>query len=192
VVVLVPGVTVSTVIGTALARGAKGAVWFELGATLARLTMVIVVAAALEAVTGLVSAIFDVIKYAGVIYLIWLGIGYLRAQGGFAAGTAGGLELTPRRQVLSGFLVLWGNPKALLFFGAFLPLFVDRAYPAAPQVVVLGLIEMVAASLSDGLYIVLAATARARLTGGGALWLNRIAGVVLIGAAVWLALQNRA
>ncbi|MEO6012415.1 MAG: LysE family translocator [Devosia sp.] len=187
---LVPGITVSTVVSTALARGVRGGLLLELGATLARLTMVLIVAVALEAVTGLVSAIFDVIKYAGAAYLIWLGIGYLTSRSSITI-TTGQAELTPWRQVLSGFIVLWGNPKALLFFGAFLPQFVDPAYPAWPQVIVLGLIEMGAAIIVDCGYIAIAVTARSALSSAGTVWVNRVAGVILIGAAIWLAMQTR-
>ena len=186
---LVPGITVSAVVSTALARGVVGGLWLELGATIARFTMVLVVAVALEAVTGLVNAVFDVIKYAGAAYLIWLGVGYLTQRNTLSV-TTDGTATTPLRQIVSGFLILWGNPKALLFFGAFLPLFVNRSYPIAPQVIVLGLIEMGAAIITDGGYILVASTARRALTGAGVQWINRVAGVILIAAAVWLALQQ--
>lgn len=188
-VVIVPGITVSAVVSTALARGLRGGLWLELGATIARFTMVLVVAVALETVTNLVSAVFEIMKYAGATYLVWLGVGYLTSRHGLSLESASTAE-TPARQVLSGFLVLWGNPKALLFFGAFLPLFVDRSYPIAPQVVVLGLIEMAAAIITDTGYILLASRARGMLSGAGAQWINRVAGVILIGAAIWLALQQ--
>src|SRR5438309_2324448 len=77
VVTLVPGITVSAVVSTALARGLAAGFWMELGAQIARLSMVVLVAAALQAVTGAVSAAFDVIKYVGAAYLLWLGWGYL-------------------------------------------------------------------------------------------------------------------
>jgi homoserine/homoserine lactone efflux protein len=189
VVVLVPGITVSTVVSTALARGVAGGLLLELGATLARFTMVVVVAVALEAVTGLVSAVFDIIKYAGAVYLAWLGFGYLTSRSSITI-SSGPAAVTPWRQVLSGFIMLWGNPKALLFFGAFLPLFVDRDYPAWPQVIVLGLIEMGAAVITDTGYIAVAVLARRALSGAGTVWINRVAGAILIGAAIWLALQQ--
>ncbi len=191
IVVLVPGVTVSAMVSTSLARGVAAGFWLEAGATAARFTMVLVVALALEAVTTLVTASFDIIKYAGAAYLVWLGVGYIASRTSLTV-KAEGEALTPWRQVLSGFLILWGNPKALIFFGAFLPLFVDKNYPAAPQVIVLGLIEMGAAILIDGGYIILASGARAALAGKNAVWLNRVAGGVLIAAAVWLALQHQA
>ena len=188
--VAVPGITVSTVISTALARGLKGALWFELGAACARFTMVIFVAVALQIVTGVVSALFDIIKYIGAAYLLYLGIGYLTSKNGIKL-KAEGAELSARRQVLAGFITLWGNPKALLFFGAFIPQFVDPRYPAWPQVLVLGLIEIAAAFITDSGYIALSVGARNLMTGGALVWVNRVAGVILIGAAIWLATLSR-
>jgi len=190
VVVAVPGITVSTVISTALARGLKPAYWFELGAGTARFTMVLVVAVALEAVTGIVSALFDIIKYIGAAYLLYLGIGYLTSRNGIKLKDDQTV-LSPWRQVGAGFLTLWGNPKALLFFGAFIPQFVDPHYTAWPQVIVLGLIEIVAAFITDSGYIALSVGARSLLTGGALIWVNRVAGVILIGAAIWLATLHR-
>ena len=189
VVVIVPGVTVSAIVSVSLARGMAAGFWTELGVQLGRLSMVLVVAVALEAVLGVVSAAFDVIKYAGAAYLVWLGWGYLTHRHTVDIARTRG-EPTPWKQVLSGFLILWGNPKALIFFGAFLPQFVNPAFPAWPQVIVLGLIEMGAGLITDGAYIVIAARARDALTGTRAQLVNRIAGVILIVAAVWLALQT--
>jgi threonine/homoserine/homoserine lactone efflux protein len=190
VVVIVPGITVSAVVSTALARGLSAGLWLELGVQLGRLSMVLVVAFALEAVVGVVGAAFDVIKYAGAAYLIWMGWGYLTSARTVDT-TRPVAETTPLQQVVSGFLVLWGNPKALIFFGAFLPQFVNPAFPAWPQVIVLGLIEMAAGLIADGAYILIAARARDALTGRRALLVNRVAGVILILAAIWLALSHQ-
>jgi threonine/homoserine/homoserine lactone efflux protein len=191
VVVIVPGVTVSAIVSTALARGFAAGMWTELGVQIARFSMVIVVAVALEAVTGIVSAAFDVIKYVGAAYLVWLGWGYITRPHDVDTHRAATAR-TPLQQVASGFVILWTNPKALIFFGAFLPQFVNPNYPAWPQVVLLGLIEMGAGLLTDGAYIYLAAHARKSLAGRRATLVNRAAGVILIGAAIWLALQHQA
>lgn len=190
VVVIVPGITVSAVVSTALARGFVAGMWFELGVQLGRLSMVVIVAAALEAVTSFVGAAFDIIKYAGAAYLVWIGIGYLRSTRTVDITRTDLATTTPLRQIVSGFVVLWGNPKALIFFGAFLPQFVNPGYPAWPQVIVLGLIEMGAGLITDTGYIILAATARQALTGRAAILVNRAAGLILIAAAIWLALSH--
>jgi threonine/homoserine/homoserine lactone efflux protein len=190
VVVMVPGITVSTVVSTALARGLAPALWFELGAACARFTMVLVVAVALQAVTGIVAALFDIIKLIGAAYLLYLGIGYLTSGNGIKLRDESG-RLPPWRQIGAGFLTLWGNPKALLFFGAFIPQFVDPHYPAWPQVLVLGLIEIGAAAVADGGYIAISVRARSLLTGPALVWVNWVAGVILVGAAIWLATLSR-
>jgi len=189
VVVIVPGITVSSLVSTALARGLRAGLLMEAGVQVGRFLMIFVVALALESVMRLVTSAFDIIKYAGAAYLVWIGIGYLRSRGGIATDRPTQAR-APLRQFLAGIAVLWSNPKALIFFGAFLPQFVDPRYPAWPQVIVLGLIEMAAGLIADGAYIVLAATARDALGGHRLVLLNRIAGLVLIAAAIWLALQT--
>lgn len=190
IVVIVPGVTVSALVSTSLARGMAAGLWMEAGVQVGRLSMVLVVALALEVVTGFVGAAFDIIKYAGAAYLIWIGWGYITSRKGIATDQPIAARL-PLRQTASGFFVLWSNPKALIFFGAFLPQFVNPAYPAWPQVIVLGLIEMAAGLITDCVYIYLAAKARGALGDDRMLLVNRIAGVALIGAAIWLVLQHR-
>lgn len=191
VVVIVPGITVSAIVSTALARGFKAGMLMELGAQVGRLSMVILVAIALEAVTAAVNASFFWIKLGGSAYLAWVGWGYLSSRSSISVDKSH-TERTAWRQVVSGFFVLWSNPKAFLFFGAFLPQFVNPMHPAWPQVLVLGLIEMGAALITDTGYIVIASRARHLLTGQLALQVNRAAGAILIGAALWLALQHQA
>src|SRR6185437_554523 len=191
VVCAVPGISVSAMVSTALARGFWAGIWQEIGAQLGRLSVVIVVAVALQGITALVSAAFDVIKYAGAAYLIYLGVTYLIGHNTLAVDKAVAPP-SPMRQVIAGFFVVWTNPKALIFLGAFLPQFVDPRYPAWPQVIVLGLVEMFAALCTDGAYIALASFARSAITGDRIIFVNRLAGIILIAAAVWLALQHQA
>jgi len=189
VVVIVPGITVSALVSTSLARGMVAGFWMEAGVQVGRFTMVLVVALALQAVTSVVSHAFDIIKYVGAAYLVWLGWGYITSRHGIVTDKPTESR-SPMRQAASGFLVLWSNPKALIFFGAFLPQFVNPDFPAWPQVIVLGLIEMGAGLITDGAYIVLAATARNVLGDDHLVVVNRAAGVILVGAAIWLAIQH--
>src|SRR4029078_7695525 len=89
--------------------------------------------------------------------LVWLGGKLLRSTGGFAQP---GNTPKPRGGFfLQGLLVLLGNPKALLWFGAFIPQFVDRNGNYVGQVVLLGLTAMATAAISDGGYAILAGRA---------------------------------
>lgn len=86
--------------------------------------------------------IFNLIKWVGVIYLIYLGAGAI-------LGTAGGLKITrgaslPRRKLfLQGFIVEFANPKALMYFAAILPQFINPANPVLPQILIMGGVTVV-------------------------------------------------
>ena len=90
----------------------------------------------------------------GAAYLIWLGWKLLRSSG--SLDEPGARRPRAAASVLQGFLVLLGNPKALLWFGAFIPQFVDPTGDYVGQVVLLGLTAMATAAISDGAYAVLA------------------------------------
>jgi threonine/homoserine/homoserine lactone efflux protein len=96
-----------------------------------------------------------------------------------------------RGYILQGFFINWSNPKTLLFLGAFLPQFVSLEHPAFGQIMVLGLIVMAVATLTDSAYAVLAGTARQKLTTARLRILNRVSGGILMVGGVWLALVGR-
>lgn len=85
-----------------------------------------------------------------------------------------------------GFLVIWSNPKALFVFGACIPQFVEQALPVAPQVVLLGSIFMVVASVLDSAYAVLARRTGALFVGNRLRVLKRVFGTCLIGGGLWM------
>ena len=86
--------------------------------------MILVLAAGLQATVSSAGLVFDVLRLSGAAYLVWLGIKARRGGGQLCVGRIG-----PRRSrralFWQGVLVIWSNPKALLFFGAFIPQFVD-------------------------------------------------------------------
>jgi len=191
VLTIVPGPTVTVVIASSLARGTRAGLMNILGTQIGMLTMVIVVAFGLEAVVNFMGWAFDWIKLAGAAYLVWIGIGMLRSDGHLGEGRAGRLR-TPWQDAWRGFVVIWSNPKALIFLGALLPQFVDRAHPALPQILLLGLTFMAIASVTDSLYALLAGRARHLLSAARVKLVSRVSGAVLICGGVWLALLKRA
>ncbi|MEO6395822.1 MAG: LysE family translocator [Devosia sp.] len=187
---IVPGPTVTVILANSLARGTLAGLSIVLGTQLGLVGMILVVALGLQAVIGFMGFAFDWIKLAGAAYLIWLGFNMVRSRG--ELGQAAVESKSYRRLVLDGFLVIWSNPKALIFLGAFLPQFVVSESAAFPQVLVLGLFFMVIAGASDSVYAVLAGSARGLLSAARVRLLSRISGVVLMAGGIWLALQKRA
>jgi len=188
---IVPGPTVTVILANSLRGGTLAGLSIIAGTQLGLVTMILVVALGLEAVMGFMAFAFDWIKLAGAAYLIWLGFNMLRSSGQLGQAAAGPAK-SYRRLMVDGFLVIWSNPKALIFLGAFLPQFVTKEGAAFPQVVVLGLFFMLIAGVSDSLYAVVGGRMRSLLTQTRIRIVSRVSGAILMVGGVWLALVRKA
>lgn len=191
VLAVVPGPNVTVIIGNALSRGTLAGLAVVGGTQVGVFCMVLVVALGMQALVVFMGWAFDWIKLIGAAYLIWLGINMMRSSGKLG-GEAALPPKSPWQLALQGCLVLWSNPKALIFFGAFIPQFIDPSQPAFGQVMVLGAVFMLVATITDGAYAVLAGGARHALTAARVRVVSRVSGLVLICGGLWLAMQKRA
>jgi homoserine/homoserine lactone efflux protein len=186
VITIVPGPTVTLIVANSLRHGARAGLLNVLGTQLGLGLMLVVLLVGLASIIATMGWWFDWLRLAGAAYLIWLGWKLLRSSGKLDETVP-----TPRGGfVLQGFLVLMGNPKALLWFGAFIPQFVDPTGNYVGQVVLLGLTAMVVAALSDGAYAVLTGRAGALLSANRVRAVSQIGGLCLIGGGAWLALTR--
>ena len=188
---IIPGPSVTVVVANSLVRGTKAGVVTLIGTEIAMLSMVVIIALGMEAVMAVVSEGFTIIKLVGAAYLVWVGWKMFTSSGKIEVGQAS--ERLPLvRYLWQGALINWSNPKTLLFLGAFLPQFVDMSRPAFGQIMVLGLIVMAVATLTDTFYAVIAGQARHLLSAARVRLMNRISGVILMIGGVWLALVKKA
>ena len=190
VLTVVPGPNVSVIIATALARGPLAGLAVVAGTQVGILSMVLVVAFGFDALVGFMGWAFDWIKLFGAIYLAYLGFNMLRSSGRLGGKKAENQDSLLKLAV-RGFLVLWSNPKTLLFFGAFIPQFVSTGEPAFPQLMLLGLIFLAIASVTDSAYALLAGSAGKALSQNRVKFLSRISGAILMAGGVWLATQQK-
>lgn len=191
VLAVVPGPTVTVILANSLRSGTLAGLSIIAGTQLGLVTMILVVGLGLEAVMSFMGFAFDWIKLAGAAYLVWLGFQMLRSQGELSAANAAPAK-SCRRLMFDGFLVIWSNPKALIFLGAFLPQFVSKEGATLPQVIVLGIFFMIIAGVSDSLYAVLGGRMRGLLTAARIKLLSRVSGAILVLGGVWLALVKKA
>jgi threonine/homoserine/homoserine lactone efflux protein len=198
-VIVVPGPTVTVIVANSLRHGARAGLANVAGTQAGLAVMLAVLAAGLQIVVEALGVVFEVVKLLGAAYLIYLGAklllsrSALSARGGEAAlaeaGTAPAFSW--RSYFWQGFLVIWANPKALLFFGAFIPQFVSAEGPVVAQTLALGLTFMTVATLLDGGYALLAGRAGGWLTRRRVRLLEVCSGCFLVGGGVWLALTRR-
>jgi threonine/homoserine/homoserine lactone efflux protein len=187
-----PGPSNLYVLSRSLAQGTAGGLVSALGLALGSLFHVALAVAGLAALLRYAPTLYDAIRLAGAAYLIYLGIKTLRAPGANLPAN-GGARRSLARILLDAALVEMLNPKTALFFLAFLPQFVEPAAgPAAPQLLLLGLIVTLTALPCDML-VAFAGARLARLftTQARRRWPSRLAGSTLIGLGLYTALMRR-
>jgi len=186
---LLPGPNVTLVIANGLRYGTRSALINILGAQVGLAIVIAIVGIGLTSLVATMGYWFDWVRLAGAAYLIWIGINLVLRPA--AISTPDTPPAPPRGGFfLQGMLVLLSNPKALLFFGAFIPQFVDLKANQLWQVAVLGFTFMVFASLTDAGYALLAGRARALLSEKRTRLLSRVSGGFMIGGGLWLALAR--
>jgi threonine/homoserine/homoserine lactone efflux protein len=186
---LLPGPIVTLVIANGLRHGTRAALTNVLGAQAGLAIVIGVVAIGLTSLMATMGYWFDWVRFAGAAYLVWLGIKLVRAP--VEEVSADAPPPPPRGGFfLQGFLVLLSNPKVLVFFGAFIPQFVDLNKDHVPQVALLGVTFMVTAAMSDMIYALLAGHARKFFSKQRTRLVSRISGGFMIGGGIWLALTR--
>ena len=191
VLILMPGPVVSLVIANALTHGtAKGLVTVG-GAQAAIAIQMIVVALGLTSLMAVMAEWFEVLRWVGVVYLVWLGIQKWLAKPLLPEERPSGTARTSGI-FLQGFVIALTNPKSLFFFAAFFPQFLNPAVPAGPQLALLCPTFIVIAGIFDSSYALVAGRARRWLKDRRHVLIGeRITGTFLIGAGAWLALARR-
>jgi threonine/homoserine/homoserine lactone efflux protein len=185
---LIPGPTVTLIIATSLRHGTRAGLLNVAGTQLGLATIIGLLVVGLASIVATMGWWFDWVRLAGAAYLAWLGWKLLRSSGDLAA--PGGAPAPPGGFVLQGFLVMLSNPKALLFFGAFIPQFVDPRGDYVAQTALLGATAMAVAFLTDGAYAILSGRAGALFSRRRIRLVSRASGAFLIGGGAWLALTR--
>lgn|SRR5215469_1858398 len=192
--IVVPGPNVLFVVSRSLQLGRLPGVAAVVGGQSGVYVQVIAVALGVGALVQRSVAVFTIIKLAGAAYLIFLGVQAVRHRRSLAAFLDGpARQASTSRMMRDGFIVGLTNPKAIVFFAAVLPQFINRTAGHVPvQLLVLGGLFVAIALVSDSMWAVLAGTARswfARSPRRLAL-LGGTSGLVMIGIGASLALAG--
>ncbi|MBA4691616.1 MAG: LysE family translocator [Pseudomonas sp.] len=192
---LSPGPDLLYVFSRTLSGGRRIGIISACGVSSGALVHVVFAALGISAILATSALAFTVVKYVGAAYLLYLGFQALRSAG--AGGT-----LMPKavpqasawKAYRQGVLVDLLNPKAAIFFMAFLPQFVRPEHGAVPlQLLVLGVLVVVVAIVVECALVLLAARATTALRSNPAVsqWLDRALGSILIGLGIRLGLSER-
>jgi len=182
----IPGVGNLAIITSTGKGGIAGGLAATLGVIAGDQVLMWLAVAGVAAVLTANPALFGALQYAGALYLAWIGLRMILAK----PGDAPVLRMEPRRFFRQAMLITLLNPKAIFFYMAFFPLFVD---PARHQgLATFGAMAVTIAALTF-LYCVIVisltrlAADRMRASPRVASWLNRVGGTLLVAFGVKLA-----
>ncbi len=184
-----PGPDNLMVLGMGMSRGRRQGVAFGLGCALGCLSHTALAVAGVSAVIAASPFAFTLLRIAGGLYLVWLGVQALRSKGGARVADAVAQDQSLSALFLRGMLANAINPKVVLFFLSFLPQFVVPSQGAVGwQMAALGITFTVQAAVLFGLLGLFAGTIGQWLLRRprAGLWLDRVAGTVFVGLGLRL------
>lgn len=194
-----PGPNMALIIAATLNGGLAAGFGTLFGALTGLAILVGVTAVGMTSVMVLMAEWFDVVRWVGALYLVFLGARQLWSWWRLrrVAATATGATLPVLRQMslggrfLQGLVVSLSNPKVLLFLGAFFPQFVNPEAAPGPQLAVLAVMFVVILGAVDVSYTLAVAKARTSIDIGRLRALDALSGVLLVAGGLVLATARR-
>lgn len=190
-VFITPGPTTLLALANGTRRNWRVAAMGILGAALSDVLLIAAVGLGLGALLAASESLFSIVKWLGVVYLVWLGLQLWRSAPRAASASAAPGDVLPSAAFRRSLGVALSNPKGLLFFSAFLPQFIDTSQPQAAQYAILALASAVLDALVMGCYAVGGAQAARLLSARGMRRLNRSCAVAMFSLAGFLSLYRR-
>jgi threonine/homoserine/homoserine lactone efflux protein len=187
---LTPGPNMSLIVANTLSTGLAAGLFTLAGTTTGLALLVAGAVMGMSSVMVFMSEWFDVLRFLGALYLVWLGA---RQLWQFWVAVPGSAAPPASRGncYAQGLLVSLSNPKVMLFLGAFLPQFIDPGADAVGQLTLLAVLFVVVLATVDVGYTLLLARARTRFSMARLRWLDGAAGVLLLLGGAVLATMRR-
>lgn len=189
IISLSPGPCAFSAMSAGMRFGYKKAIWNILGMQLATVLLLAIVAVGLGALLAASDTLFNIIKWLGVAYLVWLGLQQWRTKPVVITEEPdANPSKTSRELFWRGFLINASNPKAIIFMLAVLPQFINTQQPLWPQYMACELSLFITDFVVMSLYALLAARVlRALRAPSHIRWTNRVFGGLFVSAGALLA-----
>lgn len=183
-----PGPNVAMIVGTTLRYGLRTGLLAVVGVNLGAVVQLSAIAAGLSWIVSFFTEHFNIIRYLGAGYLIFLAATQLMQPPAGAPGVS--LSLPPERAFGRGLAIAFANPKTLVFHAAFLPLFLNDPQAGGRDLWLLVATFSMIAAVGDVLFALLAAKAGHAVSGRYARLADRVSAVILLGGALVLVLMS--
>jgi threonine/homoserine/homoserine lactone efflux protein len=183
---LAPGAGLAMILSRTLGSGITAGLAVTAGLVVGDFIFMGIAAAGMSAIAQTMGPMFQVLKYLGAAYLLWLGYKALTAEAKPIEVQAQRSGSSRLREVMMGLLVTLGNPKPILFYSALMPTLMNMSSISFNDYVVLG--SIVISTIVYGAYMLVIEKARRMLLSSSATKrLNQATGTMFIGSGIWVA-----
>ncbi len=191
IIILVPGTGVIYTVSSGLTQNRKAAFIAAIGCTLGIVPHLIAGILGLSVLMHTSALIFKIIRYAGVAYLTYMGIGMLRNKGGISIDESM-KDINHIAIIRRGILINLLNPKLTLFFLSFLPQFINEGSNYQASMIMMSLVFMLMTLMVFMLYGLIASYFKHFITSSerAQIWLHRCFGSALLVFAAKLAVSE--
>ncbi len=192
ILTLTPGPSILLATSNSMKYGAKKTTGTILGDLSANLLQIILASTGLASIVVSSGEIFQLIKWFGVLYLIYLGIRSIISTPKIVLDKSDSGDKNFLKLYTEGFFMSAANPKAIVFFAALFPLFINEHHPFLPQVLILAITFLVLDGLSLSFYTHFATRLKDYLEDKEKVHLqNKLVGTLLILSGLMLSLVKR-
>ena len=186
---ITPGMCMTLAMTPGMSIGVRRTLWMMLGELLGVATVAIAAVLGVASVMLNYPTIFELLKWLGGGYLIYIGINMCRSKGKLSLSSTESLNVSPRALFSQGLLTAIANPKGWAFMISLLPPFISIDRALAPQMLLLIAVIMTTEFISMLAYATGGKTLRVFLSKDDNIkHMNQIAGCLMIAVGLWLAL----
>ena len=191
---ITPGPDTMLIVGQSVSRGHRAGLLAAMGISLGCATHVLLAVLGLSALLLASETAFNTLRFAGAIYLVWLGIAMLRDKGEASAERTNAPRMSRRGLLLRAYLTNLLNPKVVLFMVSFFPQFIKPGVPGTTMaLLILGAIFVGLSTVYNSGMAWASGALAARISGAGRwrVWVNRVTGVAFVGVGLRLLSVSR-
>ena len=190
IMIALPGPSVILTVAHSISFGWRPAIATVAGETMGIAVQLLVAAIGLASLLNAVAGAFELIRWAGAAYLVYLGIKQWRSANeplDFYAS-----KVSKKNLFIQGLVITIPNPKSLVFIAAFLPQFIDATHPIAPQFIVIVPIFLLITFTVTSVWAVTASSAKVFLKSQRSIkTVSRTSGGLMVLAGMGLAVARR-
>ncbi len=191
-ILIIPGPTIILVMSQAVVHGRRSVVPLVMGVALGDLTAMVLSLLGLGAVLASSAALFNLLKWIGALYLVYLGLSLFLQKPKEPENEIAADMVSSQSFFRSAYIVTALNPKSIAFFIAFMPQFVSKGSEPLYQLVVLGATFIFLAIINAAVYAIFAGQLRETLQNSKVrILFNRCGGSALVGAGIMTATLSR-